>query len=100
MTRRAVPEAISSVFRFFFFFRFLLCKFFPHLFRELDFLLEFFHFSSRIHETVFSGIEGVALVAHFDRDVVARGAGRESVPAGANDLGTGIELRMDFGFHS
>ena len=54
---------------------------------------------ARVHDALFTRIEGVAVRAHFDGQVRAqRGAGDEGIAAGAAD-GDFFVLGMDGGFH-
>src|SRR5689334_7109006 len=53
-------------------------------------LLEAVDAAGGVHQLLGAGVEGVAVRAHVDREVAARGLGDERVAARANDLRGGV----------
>jgi len=78
---------------------FFITEFLLEFERHLLFCLEAFDLAPDIDEAVFSGIEGVAFVADFDRYEFFGGTGGELVAAGARDGGVGKVDGMNLGFH-
>ncbi len=66
---------------------------------RLHLLLESFDPSLDVKESVLSGIQGMALVADFNRDMLFGRTSRKFIAAGANDGRFRIICWMDVRFH-
>mgnify|MGYP000778871713 FL=1 len=69
------------------------------LFVNAVLLVELIHTAAGVNELLLAGVEGVALGADLDGDVLLRGAGLVHGAAGAADRGR-LVIRMDTVFHS
>ena len=61
-------------------------------------LVEFIHAAAGVDQLLLAGVEGVALGADFNGDVLLGGAGLDHIAAGAADRG-GLIVGMNASFH-